>query len=154
MDIAEIIAYTLFGTAGAAISYVILITIETKKGIRLAKKPRQYVDRKIKAALEQAGKKVAFIGTLYERGVDEVEKDLVDPVTKPIIETQQRYETLKTGRREIVSTGKKDASTHLQKILEMRKKNKKKDRQRQKRKQKKQQKQEQEIQNESNTAAS
>ena len=35
-------------------------------------------------------------------------------MTKPIIETQQRYLKLKTGEREIKHAEKKDASPHLQ----------------------------------------
>ena len=154
MDIPEIAAYSLFITAGVTIAYLILITVETKKGIRFAKKPRQYTDTKVRALLNQVGKKIAFVNTLYERGVDEVEKDLVDPVAKPIVETQQRYETLKTGRREIMPIGKKGVSAHLQKIIEMRKKGKKKERQKQIRRQKKRQEREQEMEKELNTSVS
>lgn len=137
MDIVGGIAYSLFTTAGVTILYIVLITAETKKGTRLiGKKSRQGADRKIVAAVKRLGKKIAFINKLYERGADEVEKDLIDPVTKPIVETQQRYDTLKTGRREIVYAGKKGVSPHLQKIVEIHKKNKKKKRRKQKRKQK------------------
>ena len=149
MSIAEIIAYSLFTTAGITIGYLVLIAIETKKGIRYGKKFRRYADQKIIAIAKRLGKKVDAVNTLYERGADEVEKDLIDPVTKPIVETQQRYTTLKTGKREIIYTGKKGVSPHLQKIVEVHKKNNKKRRKKQNRKQRKQQKQEQEIKNES-----
>ena len=152
MDIAEIVAHSLFVTAGITILYIIIITAEVKRGVRLAKKPRQYADQKIKAVLRQIGRKVSFVNTLYERGIDEVEKDLVDPVTRPITETQQKYETLRTGRREMVNTNKKKVSTHLQKILEMHKKSKKKGRQKRNRKQRKQQ-QEREEKSEANEQA-
>ncbi len=153
MDIAGIVAYSLFVTVGVIILYITLIVIETKKGIRFGKKFRQYADQKVKTLLEHLWGEVAFVNTLYERGVDEVEKDLIDPVTKPIVETQQKYTTLKTGKREIVHAEKKSVSTHLQKIAEMHKKNKKKERQKRNRKQKKQRGQEQEAKNENSMPA-
>ena len=126
MTITEIVAYTLFATAGVTALYSILIAVEVKRGVRLGKKFRQYMDQKVIAAVRRMGKNAELINTLYERGSDEVEKDLIDPVTKPIVETQQQYLKLKTGEREIAYTGKRHASPHLRKITEMHNKKKKK----------------------------
>ena len=125
MSIAEIVAYTLFFTAGIAVLYVVLLAVEQKRGVRFGKRFRQYLDRKVEVAARRLGKNVAFVNRLYERGIDEVEKDLIDPVAKPIVETQQRYATLKTGERDIAYTGKKNASPFLRDIAEMRKEEKK-----------------------------
>ena len=135
MAFTEIIAYSLFTTSAVTIVYVVLLAAETRKGVRFGKKFRQCMDRKITQAARQFEKKIAFMNTLYERGIDEVEKDLIDPVTKPIIETQQRYTILKTGERDITYTGKKHASEHLRQIAEMHKESKKKKRKRKKKKQ-------------------
>ena len=90
MDVVEIVAYSLFVTAGITVSYSILLAVEIKKGVRFGKRFRQYADQKIMLLLKYIGKKIAFANALYDRGVDEVEKDLIDPVTKPITDTQQR----------------------------------------------------------------
>ena len=154
MSIAEIVAYSLFVTAGVSILYIILIALETRKGIRHGKKFRQYTDQKIMALLKYLGGKISFVNTLYERGIDEVEKDLIDPVTKPIIETQQQYNTLKTGKRGMIHAEKKSVSPHLQKIVEGNKKNKKKKKRKKKQKQRKQQEQRQEEKNENSVPTS
>ena len=133
MTVAEIVAYTLFFTAGITVLYVVLLAVEQKRGVRFGKRFRQYLDRKVEAAAKRLGKNAAFVNKLYERGVDEVEKDLIDPVTKPIIETQQRYTTLKTGERDLAYTGKKNASPFLREIAEMRRKSKKKKRKKRRR---------------------
>ena len=136
MTIAEIVAYTLFFTAGSTVLYVVLLVVEQKRGVRFGKRFRQYLDRKVEAVARRLGKNAAFVNTLYERGIDEVEKDLIDPVAKPIVETQQRYATLKTGERDITYTGKRGASPFLRDIAEMRqeeKKNKKKKRKKRRR---------------------
>ncbi len=125
MTVAEIVAYTLFFTAGTTVLYVVLLAVEQKRGVRFGRRFRQYLDRKVEAVARRLGKNAAFVNTLYERGLDEVEKDLIDPVAKPIVETQQRYATLKTGERDITYTGKRGASPFLQDIAEMRKKDKK-----------------------------
>lgn len=132
MDTAEIIAYSFFVTAGVTTLYLILLAIETKRGIRLGRKFRQYMDQKVTTVAKRLGKNATLVNTLYERGVDEVEKDLIDPVAKPIIETQHQYTKLKTGEREIVYTGKRGVSPHLQKIVDLHKKSKKKKRRRKK----------------------
>ena len=122
MDVNVLVAYSLFITAGITILYVILIIIETKKGIRVGKKIRIYIDQKTTALTKQMGENATLVNVLYERGSDEVEKDLIDPVTRPILKTQQRYTKLKTGEREIGRTEKENTSPHLQKMLVMHKK--------------------------------
>ena len=145
MAIAEIVAYTLLVTAGVALLYSVLIVVEMKKGIRVGKRVRGYMDKKVAAVQRRLKKDVDFVNTLYERGVDEVEKDLIDPVAKPIIETQHRYTKLKTGEREIVYTGKRGVSPHLKKIVELHKKSKKKKRQAQKRRKRKRERQDADV---------
>ena len=132
MTITEIVAYTLFVTAGVAVLYSILIAVEVKKGVRFGKRFRQYLDQKVVAGVKRLGKGAEIINALYEQGSDEVEKDLIDPVTKPIVETQQQYLKLKTGEREIAYTGKRHASLHLRQITEMHNEKRKKKKKRRK----------------------
>ena len=47
-----------------------------KKGVRLGKKFRAYLDQKTIALTKGLNKNAALVSTLYERGSDEVEKDL------------------------------------------------------------------------------
>ena len=146
MDSTVLVSYTLLVTGGITILYVLLLAIEAKKGVRLGKKFRTYLDRKTTALTKGLNKNAALVNTLYERGTDEVEKDLIDPMTKPIIETQQRYIKLKTGEREIKHAEKKDASPHLRKMLHTHKRRMKANRRRSRKQRKKMRKEMQELQ--------
>lgn len=122
MNVAEIIAYTTFVTAGLTVAYVVLLAVEVKKGKRVAEQFRHYLDEKTVMLLKKVGKSVGVVSDIYERGSDEVEKDLIDPVAKPILKTQHKYVVLKTGERKIRRAGVSKISPHLQKLLKRNKK--------------------------------
>ena len=117
MSTAEVVAYVTFVTAGLTIAYVILLSIEVRKGTRIGKTFRQYLDRKTTALAKKMGRNVRVINDIYEKGSDEVEKDLIDPVTKPILQTQHKYTALKTGEGKIRRAGLSKTSPHLQALL-------------------------------------
>lgn len=123
MDAIKIVAYTTFATAGFTAVYAALLVAEVRRGERItAKRLRNYLDRKTIAIIEKIGKNIEAVNKIYEKGSDEVEKDIIDPVTKPILETQYKYVTLKTGERKIRRTGVSKTSPHLQKLLKRNKK--------------------------------
>ena len=120
------IAVSIIVVAGITVGYVLLLAIEMKKGVRFGKKIRHYLDKKVVTVMQRVRHDAASVSELYERGSNEVEKDLIDPITKPIIETQQRYTILKTGEREIKQAKKERVSPYLQELLNRDKKKKKK----------------------------
>ena len=122
MDVINIVAYTTFITAGFTGAYMLLLAAEVKSGRRKAEKFRSYLDRKVTAMMGKVERNAKVVSRMYKKGSDEVEKDLIDPVTKPILETQHRYVTLKTGERSVRRAGMSKTSPHLQKLLKQNKK--------------------------------
>ena len=100
MNAAEIVAYITFITAGLTIAYVILLAMEVRSGKRSAQGFRQYLDRKTITLTEKMGRNMKVVNKIYEKGSDEVEKDLIDPVTKPLLETQHKYTVSENRRKE------------------------------------------------------
>ena len=117
MDAIVVTAYTVFGVATIAVLYSILLVVEVKKGVRFFESFRRRLDRRVVALISVVSRNAGSVSSLYERGSHEVEKDLIDPLTKPIVETQQRYTEMKTGEREIRHVGKSNISPHLRKLL-------------------------------------
>ena len=122
MDVINIVAYTTFITAGFAGAYMLLLAAEMKSGKRRAEKFRNHLDRKVTGMMDTVGRNAKVVSRVYKRGSDEVEKDLIDPVTKPILETQHKYVALKTGERNVRRAGMSKTSPHLQKLLKQNKK--------------------------------
>lgn len=118
MELVTVVVYTTFITAGLIVVYALLLTVEVKKEKRAVKKFRIFLDTKMLALFERVGKGVGLVSVLYRKGSDEVEKDLIDPVTKPIVDTRRKYIALKTGERKIRRAGLSRTSPHLQKLLQ------------------------------------
>ena len=118
MSVTIIIACTTLITSVVTIAYAVLITNEVRKGKRIARKFRGYLDDKICLLFGKVGKGAEVVGSLYRKGSDEVEKDLIDPVAKPIVDTRHKYIMLKTGERRIRRVGLSKTSPHLQKLLQ------------------------------------
>ena len=151
MDGTTVVAYATFITAGLTFAYITAVTSEIRKGKRIAAKFRGALDEKILTLFENTKEVTKTIRSLCRKGGDEVEKDLIDPVTKPIIETKHKYDTLKTGERKIRRVGMSKISPHLQKLLQ---KNRQFDKNRYKKFRKKLKQLQQEVKNrEKNKAA-
>ena len=116
------VAYSFIITSGFAVVYVILIVLETHHDNRVASDFRLYLDEKMVRFFVFLRRYLGIVGSVYERGSDAVESDLIDPITDPISETQKKYRTLKTGKLKIRRRSVSRTSPYLQNLLKKQKK--------------------------------
>lgn len=117
MGATEIVSYATISTAGLTMLYITVLTFEVKRGKRIGEKFRKHLDKKMYALIRRVGRNIGVLKKLYERGSNEVEKDLINPATRPITEARQKYAILKTGKRKIRRAGRLKASPHIQEML-------------------------------------
>ena len=118
MDSALIFAYSTIVTAVFALLYAFALLREMKRGTRVLEQSRRSLDEKMSVFFQKVRSRMTFLDSLYARGIDEVERDLIDPVTRPLVETKRKYTVIKTGTHHIRRTSVKKASPHLQELLQ------------------------------------
>ncbi|MDE0243555.1 MAG: hypothetical protein OYG31_02485 [Candidatus Kaiserbacteria bacterium] len=113
----ETVAYSFLTTALVSLLYVSIVAVEARSGKRLMSGMRGYLDRVAIAMVKRVSQAGRRASTVFRRGEETVEKDLIDPLTAPAEKAKRQYQALKTGRGRLRRSSVKNISPYLRDLV-------------------------------------
>ena len=118
-----IFIYIFFGFAALVFVYLSVLAIELYSGNRVASNFRLYLDEKIRYFLDESLELFGLINTKRVRALKVADEEIFIPIVRPIKEQYHKYQTLRTGKRNVLSS-KTKVSLYLRKLKKLKDKNK------------------------------
>lgn len=115
MEISFII-YSFIFTSGFFVTYVGFLAIEISTGNRVISNIRLYVDQRILKFMKYVGIYADKVDEIYDISEEKIEEEIFQPIATPIVSTHEKFDAIRTGKKDIKKYSLSSVSPYLRKL--------------------------------------